>query len=159
ATAALPAHFRSPAMVLSVIVLLPWFPLNCRSPPTVFPPQTPPTFHPAADPLPPIWTSPPTDVPHSRLVPDACGSDAPEAPLASSFPSTDEERTRTPVVGLTIRSPLTETSERSHHEPAGTRTSPSIAVALIASFEHSTAPPDGTVTVVCSGRRESASAS
>ena len=69
-----------------------------------------------------------------------------------------EPATRTPVP-LTSRLPATEVSIRSHQAPGGTSTLPCTMAALSCVSSQVMLLGDGMVTVACSGRLDSESAS
>src|SRR5580765_3733542 len=152
------SHVRSCPMVLPVMSLLPPLWSKRKSCPTVFAPQAP-MLHDAPGALSWIVRSCPNELPQTRFVPELSPSAAPLACAMSASWATSTFSSLTPVVPSTRRSPPIDTSTRSHQSPFPTITSPSIAAALICSFEHVTFPLSFAVSVACSGRCDVASAS
>ncbi len=94
---------------------------------------------------------------HTTLVPELSGSLARRTLLTTRLPPIVDPAIRNPVP-LTTRSPVTEVSITSHHEPGGTIRSPRTMTALSCWSLQVRLPVAGMVTVARSGRLASESA-
>src|SRR4051812_22536172 len=116
----LPVHCRFPTTVVCVIALpVPAFPVSWTLPPTLVGPHAP-MCHGEAALLPVICTLPLIVLLQITLAPELIRSPAAFVPVTWRLPVTVEPASLRPLPLVTCTLPVTVTSTRSHHFPAGT---------------------------------------